>query len=73
MTRDTTQGRCATLTYMVQSGVLLMEGDPILEDGDNTITGQVIKFYMKDNRSEVVGGKDKRVQAVFSAPGTLEP
>ncbi|MBU1249005.1 MAG: LPS ABC transporter substrate-binding protein LptA [Proteobacteria bacterium] len=71
--RKTTEGRCATLTYMVADGMLLMEGNPVIKDGDNTITGQLIKFYMKDNRSEVVGGKNKRVQAVFTAPGKLEP
>ncbi len=71
--RKTTEGRCDTLTYLVQQGILRMEGNPVLQDGDNIISGQVIKFYLKDNRSEVVGGKGKRVQAVFSAPGGLEP
>ncbi len=73
LNRKTTEGRCSTLTYMVQDGILRMEGNPVLQDGDNVITGQIIKFYLKDNRSEVVGGKGKRVQAVFSAPGGLEP
>ena len=51
-----------------------MEGDPTLKDGPNIIKGEVIKLYLKDNRSEVLGGKDKRVEALFFTPkGDLSP
>jgi lipopolysaccharide export system protein LptA len=70
--RGTTRGTCSRLTYHVEDGILVMEGDPVLRDGENTISGQVVKFYMKDNRSEVLGGKGQRVKAVLGAPGDLE-
>ncbi len=72
--RDTTVGTCSTLTYTVADGILRMEGNPVLKDGPNTVTGQVIKFYLKDNRSEVLGGKGGQVEAVFTLPeGTEAP
>lgn len=62
------EGRSGTsdkATYTADDGVLLMEGSPRLTDGENTITGETIRYYTQENRSEVIGGK-KRVEAVFS-------
>ncbi len=58
------KGFCEKTTYWQTSGLIQMEGNPRLEDGDNQIKGEIIKLYTKDNRSEVIGGK-KRVQAIF--------
>jgi lipopolysaccharide export system protein LptA len=66
--REGRTGTAAKATYLVQEGLLKLEGDPVLRDGANTVTGEVVRLYFKDNRSEVVGGK-KRVQAVFFTPG----
>lgn len=54
-------------TYAVKTGTLTMEGNPVIQDGKkNSIRGQVIKFYINENRSEVLGG----VKATFSSePG----
>lgn len=63
------EGRSGTsdkATYTVDTGVLLMEGSPRLTDGENTITGETIRYYTQENRSEVIGGSKKRVEAVFS-------
>lgn len=65
-------GTCATATYNVRTGMLVMEGNPALEDGKNRIQGLVIKFNLKENRSEVVGGKGTRVKATFQAPEDLK-
>ena len=70
--RDTTVGTCSTLTYTVADGILRMEGNPVLTDGPNTVTGEIIKFYLKDNRSEVLGGKGGQVEAVFTLPEGAE-
>ena len=59
-------GTCAKATYTLDNGVLLMEGDPRLTDGENTITGETIRYFTEENRSEVMGGSKKRVEAVFS-------
>ncbi|WP_051445136.1 LptA/OstA family protein [Desulfocurvus vexinensis] len=66
--REGRQGTCATATYHVQTGVLVMEGEPRLTDGDNHITGRIIRLYLKDNRSEVEGGPGKQVEAIFMTP-----
>ena len=61
-------GSCSKATYLVDQGVLRMEGNPRVSDGDNTISGETILYYTRENRSEVLGGTKKRVEAVFSSP-----
>ncbi len=55
-------------TYSIKTGILTMEGNPVIQDGKkNSIRGQIIKFYINENRSEVLGG----VKATFSSePGS---
>lgn len=60
-------GTCSKAIYTASDGVLRMEGDPRISDGENTVTGEVIRYFTRENRSEVQGGK-KRVEAVFSTP-----
>lgn len=72
MQRGTTEGTSESVTYLVGDNLLLMEGNPEIRDGKNTVTGKVIKFYVKENRSEVVGGNGKRVEAILFAPGKVE-
>lgn len=57
-------GTCGKATYEAASEVLILEDNPILMEGQNTIQGEIIKLYIKENRSEVVGGS-KRVEAIF--------
>jgi len=66
--REGKTGQCQKAVYLVQQGLLTMEGNPVLQDGKNKISGKTVKFYLKDNRSEVEGGKDKRVEALFFSP-----
>jgi lipopolysaccharide export system protein LptA len=49
-----------------------MEGDPVLRDEGNSIGGQEIRFYVNENRSEVLGAPGKPVNAVFSAPKRMK-
>lgn len=60
-------GTCAKATYETATEILTLEGDPVLMEGANKIQGEVIKLYMKENRSEVLGGK-QRVEAIFNTP-----
>lgn len=71
--REGKVGTCQTATYLVQEGLLSMEGDPVLLDGENRVEGRVVKLYFKDNRSEVLGGEGKRVEATFMTPRGLKP
>ncbi|MDD3313601.1 LptA/OstA family protein [Pseudodesulfovibrio sp.] len=67
-----TEGECQKVTYLVDQRLLTMEGDPVLRDGPNSLTGGVINFYVRENRSEVVRGKDKRVRAIFMTPARIK-
>ncbi len=69
MTSEGRTGICSRAVYTVDDGVLQMEGNPRVSDGENTISGEVIRYFTNENRSEVVGGAKKRVEAVFSSPG----
>lgn len=60
-------GTCSKAVYTASDGVLRMEGDPRVSDGENTVSGEVIRYFTRENRSEVQGGK-KRVEAIFSTP-----
>ena len=66
--REGKEGSCQTATYLAQEGVVSMEGNPVLKDGGNTVSGKVVKLFFRDNRSEVLGDEGQRVQAVFSTP-----
>jgi lipopolysaccharide export system protein LptA len=48
-----------------------MEDNPVLMEGANKIQGEVIKLYIKENRSEVLGGKG-RVEAIFNTKGDVK-
>lgn len=73
MKSENRNGTCAKATYTMDDGVLLMEGDPRLTDGENTVTGETIKYFTEENRSEVMGGSKKRVEAVFSGSKSSSP
>lgn len=60
-------GTCGKATYEAAKDLLTLEDNPILMEGANKIQGEVIRLYIKENRSEVIGGK-KRVEAIFSTP-----
>ena len=59
-------GSAQKATYLARPNTLVLEGAPILHDGDNSISGSVIRYYVNENRSVVEGGPKRRVHAVFS-------
>lgn len=66
------KGSCDKLTFLVDDSIILMHGDAKLEDGKNVVQGNTIKFYLKDERSEVIGGS-KPVEAIFFTPKDVAP
>ncbi len=66
MKYNTYTGKSSKAIYLADKALLTMYGNPILKDGDNSITGQEIRYYLNENRSEVIGGS-KRVEAFFSS------
>lgn len=59
-------GKSDSAIYDAQKELLTMYGDPIVRDGENIIQGNTIRYYMNERRSEVVGSKNKRVEAIFN-------
>ena len=53
-------------TFFAQKNILVLEGDPVLHDGDNSIRGNVIRYFLNENRSVIEGSSKKRVHAIFS-------
>ncbi len=64
-------GTCGKATYEAGKDLLIMEDDPMLMEGSNKIQGEIIKLYIKENRSEVLGGKG-RVEAIFNTKGNVQ-
>lgn len=63
-------GTCGKATYDAKADLLTLEDNPVLMEGQNKIQGEVIKMYIRENRSEVIGGK-QRVQAIFNTSGGM--
>lgn len=63
----TQKGTASKATYIADKGILVMEGNPILYDGDNSIRGSVIRYFVNENRSVVESSAKQRVHAVFSS------
>lgn len=61
-------GTCDKATYTLKDELLVMTGSPKLSEGKNTIAGNIIKFWVNENRSEVLGSSNQPVEAIFSAP-----
>lgn len=67
--RDQQTGTSGKATYWTKKGVIVMEGNPVLKDGQgSSITGEKITYFLQENRGVVQGGEKQRVQAVFMAP-----
>ncbi len=66
MKREKNSSTSQRATYTMDTGVLVLEGNPRLTDGENVITGEVVRYFMHENRSDVVGGPKKQVEALFT-------
>jgi lipopolysaccharide export system protein LptA len=52
---------------------IVLSGGPTLRQGPNTVKGEMLTIFLRENRSVVTGGKDGgRVQAVINPKGILE-
>ena len=59
-------GECEKATYTLANDLLIMEGNPRLYEGKNSIAGEKILFYTAEGRSEVIGAPDKPVRVIFT-------
>jgi len=52
---------------------IVLSGGATLRQGQNTVQGEVLTIFLRENRSVVTGGKDGgRVQAVINPKGIVE-
>jgi lipopolysaccharide export system protein LptA len=72
ITQGERKGTSSVATYYTGRSLLVLEGDPVLTEGKNRIQGKVVRLYLKENRSEIEGGGDKRVEALFFTPKQMQ-
>lgn len=60
-------GHSHSATYEAARGILTMKGDPVVQEGNNSIRGETILYYLYERKSEVVGSSRKRVEAIFDS------
>jgi len=59
-------GKSESAVYESQTGLLTMRGNPVVREGENFIQGNVIRYFMNERRSEVMGTEKNRVEAIFN-------
>jgi lipopolysaccharide export system protein LptA len=68
--REATSAR-ATFHYLEQR--IVLSGRATLRQGQNTVQGETLTIFLRENRSVVTGGKEGgRVEAVINPKGILE-
>ena len=63
----TQSGHSHSATYDANKGILTMKGDPVVQNGNNSIRGETILYYLYERKSEVVGSHRRRVEAIFDS------
>jgi len=67
------EARSAKATFHNLEQRVVLSGDATLRQGQNTVQGETVTIFLRENRSVVTGGKDGgRVQAVINPKGILE-
>lgn len=51
---------------------IVLTGEAVLAQGENTLQGDSVTIYLRENRSVVTGGKGGRVRAVLHPGGLLD-
>ena len=64
------QGQGGRATYDAKAGTIILEEKPKVSQGADTVTGNVITFFLNDDRSLVTSGADRRVEAVITPKGS---
>lgn len=66
--RGESSGQCEKATYLAQENMIILEGNPVLREGKNTLQGKEIRVYLGENRSEVIGNSKRPVEMIFVTP-----
>lgn len=66
------EARAARAVFYNQEQRIVLTGGAELEQDKNTLKGDTVTIYLRENRSVVTGGKGGRVRAVLHPQGLLE-
>jgi len=67
------EARSARATFHNLEQRVVLSGGATLRQGQNTVKGETLTIFLRENRSVVTGGKDGgRVQAVINPKGIVE-
>jgi lipopolysaccharide export system protein LptA len=67
------EARSARATFYNLEQRIVLSGGAKLRQGQNTVQGEMLTIFLRENRSVVTGGKDGgRVQAVINPKGIME-
>ena len=67
------EARSARATFHNLEQRIVLSGGATLRQGQNTVQGETLTIFLRENRSVVTGGKDGgRVRAVINPKGILE-
>ena len=68
------EARAPRATFYNLEQRIVLTGGATLRQGQNTVQGETVTIFLRENRSVVTGGKDGgRVQAVINPKGIVEP
>ncbi|SNB46424.1 lipopolysaccharide transport periplasmic protein LptA [Geobacter sp. DSM 9736] len=59
------RGEAASAVYDNGRGVITLEGNPRVYQGNDIVSGRVITYYLDEQKSTVTGGSNERVRAVI--------
>ena len=62
-------GEADHAVYENKAGKITLDGNPKVVQGEDAITGNVITYFVDEQKSVVTGGPDKRVNAVIHPKG----
>jgi lipopolysaccharide export system protein LptA len=67
------EARSPRATFYTLDQRIVLSGGATLRQGQNTVQGETLTIYLRENRSVVTGGKDGgRVKAVINPKGIME-
>lgn len=63
------QGQAGRALFDNKAGTIILEENPRVSQGSDTVSGKVITFFLNEQKSLVTGGADRRVEAVINPKG----
>ena len=59
------RGEANHATYETKAGKIVLDGNPVISQGDDIIKGKVITYFVDEKRSLVTSDPEKRVEVII--------